>query len=164
MGMSGDAGLPPGAIRRLRQIESEEGKETLFTSDLSVNEFLLVRAGYAPLGLVMGCCVCHVRFQYVGRRAGTELTALTEAMYAAREIAMGRMQHEASRLEAHGVVGVRIVQGSYSWGRGLIEFLATGTAVRRSRRERRSLEPRFALDLRYPAAPTSPGSTISPAW
>ena len=41
------------------------GQETsLFTSDLSVNEFLLVReAGFRPLGLVLGSSIYHVGFQ-----------------------------------------------------------------------------------------------------
>ena len=42
----------------------------MFTSDLSVNEFLLVReAGFRPLGLVLGS-IYHVGLQ-IGRWAGT---------------------------------------------------------------------------------------------
>lgn len=150
------------AVREARSRDRQRD-DRQFTTDLDGQDLaLLMRAGYAPLGLVMGCCVYHVRFQYVARTASTELTALTDAMYAAREIAMGRMQREAARLEAHGVVGVRIIQGSYSWGRRLIEFTATGTAVRRRTREHRSLEPRLALDLRDPRPPTSLGEALSP--
>src|SRR3954465_6182983 len=36
----------------------------LFTSDLSVNEFLLVKeAGFEPLGLVVGSSIYHIGFQ-----------------------------------------------------------------------------------------------------
>ena len=151
------------AVSEARTADRQRG-DRHFTTDLDGQDLaLLVRAGYSPLGLVMGCCVYHVRFQYVGRGTTIELSALTEAMYAAREIAMGRMQREAARLEAHGIVGVRITQGSYAWGSRLIEFLATGTAVRRRTREHRSLEPRLALDLRDPAAPTSLGEAVSRA-
>ena len=47
-------GIPEDAMRRLA--EMRPGQSTsLFTSDLSVNEFLLVReAGFRPLGLVLG--------------------------------------------------------------------------------------------------------------
>ena len=47
-------GIPEDAMRRLA--EMRPGQPTsLFTSDLSVNEFLLVReAGFRPLGLVLG--------------------------------------------------------------------------------------------------------------
>ena len=43
----------------------------LFTSDLSVNEFLLVReAGFRPVGLVLGSSVYHVASRWPGG-AGT---------------------------------------------------------------------------------------------
>ena len=44
------ANLPAEALTRLRQLEGGEGRTPLFTSDLSVNEFLLVReAGFDPV-------------------------------------------------------------------------------------------------------------------
>ena len=44
------ADLPEGASRRLQELENG-----LFTSDLSVNEFLLIKeVGFHPLGFVMG--------------------------------------------------------------------------------------------------------------
>jgi hypothetical protein len=39
-------------------------KNQPFTSDLSGQDFwTLIRAGYAPLGLVMGSCVYHIAHQ-----------------------------------------------------------------------------------------------------
>ena len=55
---------------------------------------------------------------------------LTQAMYHARELAMGRMTAEAAELGADGVVGVRFDIGRYEWGADLAEFIAIGTAVR----------------------------------
>ncbi|MDE3139399.1 MAG: heavy metal-binding domain-containing protein, partial [Acidobacteriota bacterium] len=47
----------------------------------------------------------------------------------ARELAMTRMQDEANRLGATGIVGVRLEEKSHQWGSHTIEFLALGTAV-----------------------------------
>jgi uncharacterized protein YbjQ (UPF0145 family) len=79
----------------------------LFTSDLSVSEFVLVReAGFDPVGLVMGTSI----YQVVPPRATTagELTETTKALYHARELAMNRMEEEAEALGADGIVGVRL--------------------------------------------------------
>ena len=47
----------------------------------------------------------------------------------AREIAIERMQFEASAAKAEGVVGVDIHEGSHGWQTHVIEFFAIGTAV-----------------------------------
>jgi uncharacterized protein YbjQ (UPF0145 family) len=39
------------------------------------------------------------------------------------------MQDEAGRLNANGIVGVRLEEKSHQWGSHTIEFLALGTAV-----------------------------------
>jgi hypothetical protein len=50
--------LPAEAIARLHQLEGGGGYGPLFSSDLSVNEFLLVEdAGFEPLGLVVGSSI-----------------------------------------------------------------------------------------------------------
>jgi len=43
---------------------------------------------------------------------------------------MTRMQDEALRLGAEGIVGVHLEEKSHFWGSHVIEFLAVGTAVR----------------------------------
>jgi uncharacterized protein YbjQ (UPF0145 family) len=53
---------------------------------------------------------------------------LVEAMYQARDAAIGRMTAQCAALGGHGVVGVRLSRGRFALG-GL-QFTATGTAVR----------------------------------
>jgi uncharacterized protein YbjQ (UPF0145 family) len=120
-------GLPKDALRRLAELQ---GKGALFTSDLSVNEFLLVKeAGFHPRGLVVGSSIYHIGLTVKNWTSSSEIQTLTQAMYAARELAMSRMEEEATVLGADGVVGVRLDVGFYEWGRGTAEFLALGTAV-----------------------------------
>ncbi|MGP8162264.1 MAG: heavy metal-binding domain-containing protein [Acidimicrobiales bacterium] len=103
----------------------------LFTSDLTVNEFLLVReAGFRPVGLVLGSSIYHVGIQ-VGRwGSNMELDRLSQAMYHARELAMTRMETEADALGADGIVGVRLEIEFKEFGNDLAEFIAVGTAVK----------------------------------
>jgi uncharacterized protein YbjQ (UPF0145 family) len=102
-----------------------------FTSDLSVNEFLLVKeVGFQPLGLVMGSSIFHVGFHPVRPGVSEELTTLTQALYQAREHAMVRMEEEADALGADGIVAVRLSLTIHTWGTNVIEFLAIGTAVK----------------------------------
>jgi uncharacterized protein YbjQ (UPF0145 family) len=109
----------------------EQNKRGLFTSDLSVSEFLLVReAGFEPLGLVVGSSIFHIGFQQSSWRASQEMSVLSEAMYTARELAMTRMEEEADQLGADGIVGVRLDVGRYEWGEHMAEFIAIGTAIR----------------------------------
>ncbi|HLM96147.1 MAG TPA: heavy metal-binding domain-containing protein [Acidimicrobiales bacterium] len=118
--------LPKEAGHRLEQLE-----HGLFTSDLSVNEFLLIKeAGFHPLGFVMGSSIYHTGIQARRWNKSQELTKLTEAMYNARELAMTRMEEEADELGADGVVGVRLDVNYYEWGRDAAEFIAVGTAVK----------------------------------
>lgn len=125
------AGLPAEAVARLRQLEGVDGAAPLFTSDLSVNEFLLIEdSDFEPLGLVVGSSIYHVGIQVVRWTSSRELEVLTRAMYHARELAMARMEAEAEELHADGIVGVRLDIRFYDWGKNLAEFMAIGTAVR----------------------------------
>lgn len=120
-------GLPLEARRRLAE---ETGAHPLFTTDLSVDEFLLASSeGYRAVGQVMGSSIYHVGWQYAGMYSG-ELTTVSHAHMHARELAMGRMQQEAVALGSHGVIGVRLTTRAYEWGPSLLEFTAVGTAVR----------------------------------
>ncbi|HWN31444.1 MAG TPA: heavy metal-binding domain-containing protein [Pseudonocardia sp.] len=123
-------GIPEDAMRRLAEMRPGQST-TLFTSDLSVNEFLLVReAGFRPLGLVLGSSIYHVGFQMGRWSRNQELETLSQAMYHARELAMARMEAEASVLGADGIVGVRLEIEFKEFGTDLAEFVAVGTAVR----------------------------------
>lgn len=123
--------LPEHAKERLQDMKGTEGRSKLFTSDLSVNEFLLVReCGFEPLGMVVGTSIYHIGFQQARWTKNEEMTVLTQALYHARELAMFRMEEEAEELDADGIVGVRLKVKHMSWNSDLAEFVALGTAVR----------------------------------
>lgn len=125
-----EAGLSTEAMTRLNELKPDK-PGSIFTSDLSVNEFLLVRqAGFRPLGMVLGTSIYHVGIQ-VGRwRKNQELDKLSQAMYHARELAMTRMALEADVLGADGIVAVRLWVELKEWGSSIAEFVAIGTAVK----------------------------------
>lgn len=123
--------LPVHAHERLVSMRSDQGHRGLFTSDLSINEFLLVReAGFDPVGLVVGSSIYHIGFQWSSWSQNQEMNVLTQAMYHARELAMTRMEEEANELGADGIVGVRLEVTRHEWGADLAEFVAIGTAIR----------------------------------
>src|SRR5260221_2110103 len=106
--MTDSPDLPQHARERLADMRARK----LFTSDLSVSEFLLVKeAGFEPLGLVMGSSIYQITPQIpeLARGApGCELVDMTKALYHARELSMNRMEEEADALGADGIVGVRL--------------------------------------------------------
>ncbi len=108
-----------------------------FTSHLSGQDlWTLARGGFAPVSFVLGTCVYHVAhesFRQMWRTVGqnAEMPNFTQATYDAREIALARMQAEAQRDGAHGIVGARLVEDSHIWGDNAIEFLAVGGSIRR---------------------------------
>jgi uncharacterized protein YbjQ (UPF0145 family) len=119
-------GIPDAGRARL-----EQNKRGLFTSDLSVNEFLLVKqAGFDPLGLVVGSSIYHIGLQGSNWKKSQEMNVLSSAMYEARQLAMTRMEEEADQLGADGIVGVRLDIGRYEWGENMAEFIAIGTAIK----------------------------------
>ncbi len=119
-------------------------------SALSSGEFAAVRgAGFEPVGQVFGTAVvaagsaggygCPLApgaslapgravTQVSGRDDPGSFGPLVQAMYQARDLAIGRMSAECAELGGHGVVGVRLSRGSF-WLGG-VEFTAIGTAVR----------------------------------
>jgi uncharacterized protein YbjQ (UPF0145 family) len=118
-------------LSRSSETRLRENRDGLFTSDLTVNEYLLVEdAGFEPLGLVLGTSIYHVGYQRRQIGQSHELTVLSQALYHARELAMERMTAEAEQLGAHGVVGVRLEVKGFGSGGHVAEFLAVGTAVR----------------------------------
>lgn len=124
-------GLPLHARNRLNAMKTTATQKGLFTSDLSVNEFLLVKeAGFDPLGLVVGSSIYHIGWQKPAMNQSLELETLTQAMYHARDLAMTRMEEEADSLGADGIVGVRLEVGRQEWGEHLAEFIAVGTAIK----------------------------------
>src|SRR5579884_4180869 len=119
-------GTPESGVQRL-----EQNRQGLYTSDLSVNEFLLItEAGFDPVGLVVGSSIFHISIQVAGPTTSRELDTLSQAMYSARNLAMTRMEEESDQLGADGIVGVRLDIGRYEWGADMAEFIAVGTAVK----------------------------------
>jgi uncharacterized protein YbjQ (UPF0145 family) len=107
-----------------------------FTSDLSAKQFyLLLSSGFAPIALVLGNSVYHVAHRGVMQTLGQsgrfmEITQFTEALYAARNLAMTRMLAEADRYNAAGIyTDGDVQQHDHGWGHST-EFLSFGTAVR----------------------------------
>ncbi|BBA95644.1 hypothetical protein RVR_583 [Actinacidiphila reveromycinica] len=144
--VSGDTAPPGGGTWR-------NNKGQPFTSDLSGQDFwTLIRAGYAPLGMVMGSCVYHVAHQKMGSvmsnmGRNVEIEQFTQALYDARELAMARMQAEAEALHAEGVVGVRLDAHNHRWGGHTTEFFSIGTAVRPLRPDHEIERPTMVLGL-----------------
>ena len=124
-----------------------------FTSDLSGQDFwTLLQAGYAPLGMTMGNCVYHIAHQKFWQAIGNtgqnvEIPQFTEALYDARELAMSRMQSEAEKLHAEGIVGVQLLSLPHRWGGHTTEFFAIGTAVRPLREDHVIAKPSLVLPL-----------------
>jgi uncharacterized protein YbjQ (UPF0145 family) len=79
------------------------------------------------------------------------MVQFTQGIYEARELALTRMQAEATEDQASGIVGVGVQVSNHVWGEHATEFLATGTAVRRLAVEHRlpdsSPKPTFTLGL-----------------
>ncbi len=59
-----------------------------------------------------------------------ELDTLTDAWNLARRRALDRLTEEALQVGADAVVGVRLHRGEHDLGRGTIEYVVTGTAIR----------------------------------
>lgn len=122
-------------------------------SDLSGQDlYLLIRAGYRPIGLAFGACVYHIAYQGLSARLGqttqnVELSNYTNALYEARELAMTRMQDEAKGTGAQGIVAMRIEQASHVWGSHVIEFLAIGTTVSAGQAGHQRLDPAMVVPL-----------------
>ncbi|HTD20544.1 MAG TPA: hypothetical protein VK667_13555, partial [Ktedonobacteraceae bacterium] len=117
-------GLPLQAQRRLS--EEVQAGHPLFTSDLSVKEFSLVRnQGYTALSQVMGSSIYQVGWQFTRtfswNTTAYELTNVSNAHQHAAQLALGRLEQEAALLRAHGVIGVRLNTRDYEWGQNLLE-------------------------------------------
>jgi uncharacterized protein YbjQ (UPF0145 family) len=134
----------PGAFRR--------ANGQAFSSHLSGQDMVtLLRSGWAPIAFVMGNCVFHIAVQgfmqtlkQMGRNV--EMPQWTQGNYQARELAMSRMQGEAERDGATGVVGVHFSVSNYAWGMHTVEFYTAGTAVRRSG-SAETIVPSFVLPM-----------------
>ncbi len=130
--------------------------DPVFVSDLSGRDFaLLHRAGWTPLGLAAGASFVYAPRRSVGtamkqKGQNVELTNFTEAMYAAREAAMERMQSAALGLEGTGVVEVKVTEGPMDFAHHAVGFTAYGTVVRLVAGEHHHVGARMILPLDDP--------------
>src|SRR5205085_12020482 len=134
-----------GRARRMNQV----ARPSPALSDLSVTEFLtLSRMGFLPHALVVGASVFEAdtrgsaaNVDVLGALFGNrplvvqpptgEVIALSEAVRAARSLAIERMRAQAAQAGAEGVVGVRLDVEHHLW-RGnhqVAKFIAVGTAI-----------------------------------
>jgi uncharacterized protein YbjQ (UPF0145 family) len=129
------------------------GSDPVFVSDLSGRDFALLHAaGWAPLGLAAGASFVYAPRRSMGatmKQSGqnVELTNFTEAMYAARESAMERMQSSAIALGGTGVVEVKVTEGPMDFAHHAVGFTAYGTAVRLVTDEHRHPGARMVLPM-----------------
>lgn len=133
-----NGGIPLRAEQRLA--EEMGPNKRLFTSDLSVGEFLLARdAGCEPIAQIMGSSIYLIAQipDYKGKTA--ELVEIGNAHRESRRRALSRLQQEARLVGADAVVGARLRERMITMGaRGkggddggeVIEFTVVGTAVR----------------------------------
>ena len=63
------------------------------------------------------------------------------------ERALERMQYEAEQVGAEGIVGARILEGTYGWDAHVIEFFALGTAVMPTRADHEIEKPQMVISL-----------------
>jgi uncharacterized protein YbjQ (UPF0145 family) len=129
-------GIPLRAVERL----AEERNNKLFTSDLTVSEFLLARdAECHPISQVMGSSIFHVGQipDYKGKTS--EITIISDAHRTSRRNALSRLFEEAKLVGADAVIGVHLRDRMITMGaRGkggddggeVLEFTVVGTAVR----------------------------------
>lgn len=130
--------------------------KTPFLSNLSGEEtWKLERTGWAPCGFVMGNCAFYQSLStntsnrlsvswLRGQRGNFEIAEYTDAIYQARETALSRLEADAKRCGARGIVGVAVEieerfdfassGGSDNVPHEIFSFLAIGTAIRPSRR------------------------------
>lgn len=131
-------GIPLRAEQRLAE-EAGPNKK-LFTSDLSVSEFLLARdVGCQPIAQIMGSSIYHVGQipDYKGKTA--EIAVISEAHRESRRRALARLFQEAVLVAADAVIGAQLRERMITMGaRGkggddggeVIEFTVVGTAIK----------------------------------
>ncbi|MFT3698812.1 MAG: heavy metal-binding domain-containing protein [Kofleriaceae bacterium] len=131
-------GIPLRAVQRLADEAGPSRK--LFTSDLTVSEYLLARdAECHPISQVMGSCIYHVGKIPDYKGATGVIDVISEGHRTSRRRAVTRLFQEAVLLNADAVIGVHLKDRMITMGeRGkggddggeVLEFTVVGTAVR----------------------------------
>ena len=106
------------------------------TSDLTGEElWAMTSLGFAPIKLLMSTSIYSLGLAggflaaFKSFQRG-EINELTRLIHDAREIAIDRLKREADALGAQDVIGVKTFIAEI--GNGLVEFMAVGTAMKRT--------------------------------
>ncbi len=102
--------------RELPPLREGSPPRKLFLSTFSGQEFWVLRqAGFRPVGILVGNCVyfqvlSNDQWRVLMRlnAPNQELTEVSEAMYAARRLALNRLEEQAGKLGATGLVDVQV--------------------------------------------------------
>ncbi|MFT3842265.1 MAG: heavy metal-binding domain-containing protein [Myxococcaceae bacterium] len=131
-------GIPLRAEQRLQEEAGDHRR--LFTSDLTVSEFILTQHAHCePISQVMGSCIYHVAKIPDYKGATSEITIISDGHRESRRLALQRLSQEASLVGADAVVGVHLKDRMVTMGqRGkggddggeVLEFTVVGTAVK----------------------------------
>lgn len=123
------------ASRSSTKPESTNQQEIVTSDMTNIEMWNMASLGYAPQRLLLGTSVFSLGL--VGGITSVlksfvrgEINELTQMVYAARENALAIINDEAKAIGADEVVGVKTYV--YQLGNGLVEFLAIGTAVKKS--------------------------------
>jgi uncharacterized protein YbjQ (UPF0145 family) len=157
----------PDDLRGAPSLHMADGRP--FTSALSGQDFVtLLRAGYRPVSICVGCCVYELNgygvFPYAQAGRNDEIAEYTQALFDAREAAMERMTKDlfaefglpgAHAAAGHpdapvGVVGMKVSEQAHAGVANVIEYTAVGTAVAHLR----------AGDPRKAAVPPAPSIVV----
>jgi uncharacterized protein YbjQ (UPF0145 family) len=131
-------GIPLRAEQRLQEEAGDDRR--LFTSDLSVREFVLTRHAHCePIAQVMGSSIYHVGTVPDYKGATSEITIISDGHRSSRRLALDRLKEEAALVGCDAVVGVHLRDRMITMGnRGkggddggeVLEFTVVGTAVK----------------------------------
>jgi uncharacterized protein YbjQ (UPF0145 family) len=122
-------GRPAPPVMEPSPPDYEPWTTTLDADGLSV----AVSVGLLPVAAVFGTCVHHLDRRPVPETQwpGQEVPSWTRAVADAREVALARLQADAQRYGADGVIALRDREIDHDWDGEAIEYLVTGSAVRR---------------------------------
>ncbi len=141
----------------------------IVTSNLSGQEMaLLIQSGHQPVALVAGNCVYHAGYQNASRwlsqvGRNVEMPTFTQALADARELALARMQAEATASGADGILGVALTEHEHAWGSHVIECFVLGTAIAATGETPSLGDVPFILSLNDPPEPMPPPPPPPPA-
>jgi uncharacterized protein YbjQ (UPF0145 family) len=136
-------GIPLGAEERLKRIAAADS--AVFSSDLSAKEYAVAQvSGLTPVAQVMGSSVVQRGFQDYSwsARPGliVEVPSFSESWNLSRRRAFDRLRQEAQFAGADAVIGIEMTARTVPGGRGNVEYVVFGTAVRENSPARRSGE------------------------